>query len=65
MCLSFCWGEKRKQGPQEQLETFEIADGYVIECVASEPMIQEPVLAIVRVQCAAPGDATPRVEVRR
>ena len=32
--------------PQEQLESFEIADGYVAELVASEPDVQEPVLAV-------------------
>lgn len=32
--------------PDEQLATFEIAPGYVIECFASEPMVQEPVLTV-------------------
>ena len=32
--------------PQEQVESFRIADGYVAELVASEPMVQEPVLAV-------------------
>ena len=32
--------------PQEELETFELAPGYVAELVASEPMVQEPVLTV-------------------
>ena len=32
--------------PDEQIESFEIADGYTVELVASEPMVQEPVLAV-------------------
>ncbi len=32
--------------PAEQLESFELADGFVAELVASEPLIQEPVLAV-------------------
>ena len=33
-----------KLTPEEQLTTFKLAPGYVAELVASEPMIQEPVL---------------------
>ena len=32
--------------PEEELETFELAPGYVAELVASEPMVQEPVLTV-------------------
>ncbi len=32
--------------PEEQRESFVLADGFVAELVASEPMIQEPVLAV-------------------
>ena len=32
--------------PEEELETFELAPGYVVELVASEPMVQEPVLTV-------------------
>ena len=32
--------------PGEELETFELAPGYVAELVASEPMVQEPVLTV-------------------
>ena len=32
--------------PQEQQESFQIAEGFVIELVAAEPMVQEPVLAV-------------------
>lgn len=31
--------------PQDELATFEIADGYRVELVASEPLIQDPVVA--------------------
>jgi len=32
--------------PEEELETFELAPGYIAELVASEPMVQEPVLTV-------------------
>ena len=32
--------------PEEELETFDLADGYVAELFASEPQIQEPVLTV-------------------
>jgi len=32
--------------PEEELETFELAPGYVAELVAAEPQIQEPVLTV-------------------
>jgi len=32
--------------PEEQLATFEIASGFVVELFASEPMVQEPVLTV-------------------
>ena len=32
--------------PEEELESFELPEGYVAELVAAEPMVQEPVLAV-------------------
>ena len=32
--------------PEEELETFELAPGYVAELVAAEPQVQEPVLTV-------------------
>ena len=32
--------------PEEELETFELAPGYVAELVAAEPLVQEPVLTV-------------------
>jgi len=32
--------------PQEELETFELAPGYVAELVAAEPLVQEPVVTV-------------------
>lgn len=32
--------------PEEERESFELADGFVAELVASEPMVQEPVLSV-------------------
>lgn len=32
--------------PEEQLKTFVLPDGYFAECIASEPMVQEPVLTV-------------------
>ncbi len=32
--------------PEEELETFKLAPGYIAELVASEPMVQEPVLTV-------------------
>lgn len=32
--------------PDEERATFEIAPGYVVECFASEPMVEEPVLTV-------------------
>ena len=43
---------KKKQNPyailtpEEELETFELAPGYVAELVAAEPQVQEPVLTV-------------------
>lgn len=44
--------KKKKQNPycmltpDEEAETFEIAPGFIAECFASEPMVQEPVLTV-------------------
>lgn len=32
--------------PEEQLKTFVLPEGYIAECIASEPMVQEPVLTV-------------------
>ena len=46
-------GKKKKEKnpyailtPEEELETFELAPGYVAELVAAEPQVQEPVLTV-------------------
>ena len=46
-------GKKKKEEnpyailtPEEELETFELAPGYVAELVAAEPLVQEPVLTV-------------------
>lgn len=32
--------------PAEQAKTFVLPEGYVVDCIASEPMVEEPVLAV-------------------